>query len=234
MNNLLRDALYPLNFTCDLCGREIFEGNLCARCLKTITFNDGNSCPVCGRKTFADAICLECKADAPLYLRAISPLVYDGGVLKLIEKYKNGRAYLKEYFADLIAAKLKDIEKADVIVAVPSTKKSIAGRGFDHIETLAESLSRRIGVPVSKNALIKVRETAAQKSLTREERQKNVFHCFRAANGKELKGKTVLVIDDVLTTGATANDACRAVKKAGAKAVYFASVASVEYRRGKK
>lgn len=226
----LRDILFPLDFTCDICGIETFDGNICKDCLKSITFNNKITCPVCGRKTFADAICLECKADAPEFARAVSPLVYEGGALKLIGKFKNGKAYLKEFFADLITEKLKEPERADCIVSVPSTKKSIKKRGYDQVKMLAESLSARTGIPYIEGALEKQRETSAQKGLSREDREKNVLRCFRVAKKEEIKDKIVLVIDDVLTTGATANEACRVIKKAGAKAVYFASVASVEYR----
>ena len=77
----LKDCLFPLSLTCDLCGRETFDGrNLCPDCLKTVAFNDGETCPVCGRRTRAPGLCMECKASAPAYDRAVSAIIYrDGG-----------------------------------------------------------------------------------------------------------------------------------------------------------
>ncbi len=226
----LRDTFFPLNYTCDICGIETFGTNLCPDCQKTVPFNNLKTCPVCGRKTAAAEICLECKSRLPVFKKAVSPLVYEGGSIKLISKFKNGGAYLKEYFADLLAKKLTSIPTPDCIVCVPSTKKSVRKRGYDQIKLLAESLSKRTAIPVIKNSLQKVKDTPVQKGLTRSEREENVKGCFKALKPKELKDKSVLVLDDVLTTGATADEVCRKVLACGARDVYLATVASVEYK----
>lgn len=226
----LHETFFPLDYTCDICGIETFKTNLCPDCIKTVKFNNIKTCPVCGRKTAQAEICTECKARLPQFKKAVSPLVYDGGTIKLVAKFKNGGAYLKEYFADLLAEKLSMLPRPDCIVCVPSTKKSVRRRGYDQIKLLAKSLSKRTGIPVIFGALEKAKDTPVQKGLTRDERKKNVKGVFKVLKAKEIKGKSVLILDDVLTTGATADEMCRVIKARGAAEVYFATIASVEYK----
>lgn len=230
----LTETFFPESFTCDICGIETFDANICPDCLKTMTFNDKSTCPVCGRKTARHEICLECKAETPQFKKAVSPLVYDGGAVTLIAKFKNGCGYLKEYFSDLIAAKLENFPKADCIVFVPMTKKAVRRRGYNQAELLAKSLSERMQIPLLIDGLIKDKDTAAQKTLSKKERAVNLAGCFKAGNRGAVKGKAVLLVDDVLTTGATADAACKKLLQAGAKCVYFATVASVEYKQFKE
>ena len=230
----LAEIFFPKNYTCDICGIETFDNNLCPDCLKTVTFNDGNTCPVCGRKTVRPEICLECKAEVPKFKKAASALVYDGGAIALIAKFKNGYGYLKEYFADLIVKKLEDFPKADLIVYVPMTKKAVNRRGYNQSKLLAQSISERIEIPVPDGVLIKTKETAAQKTLTRKDRITNLTECFKVENREAVNGKTVLLVDDVLTTGATSDAVCKKLLEAGAERVYFVTAASVEYKQFKE
>ena len=233
LGKLLSEALFPRSFTCDLCGIETFGNSLCPDCLKTVTYNNGTVCPVCGRKTAIAEICMECKAKAPVFKKAVSPLIYENGAKVLIAKFKNGSAYLKDYFAEIIADKLKDFPEFDYIVSVPMTKKRERERGYNQSALLAKSLSERIGIPFLSNALIKTKETSAQKSLSRKEREKNLTGCFKVEKRDLIKGKTVLLVDDILTTGATAEAIGNKLLGAGAKRIYLATVASVEYKPNK-
>ncbi len=163
IRNTLRDVLFPLNYTCDLCGREVFGTNLCDDCAKTVTFNNKTTCPVCGRKTVRAEICLECKSSPPKYKRAVSAIVYEGGGIRLVADFKNGKAYLKEFFADRLAEKLNRLPPPDCIVYVPMTKKSLNARGYNQTKLLAKAVSKRTNTPVIYDAVEKVKDTAAQK-----------------------------------------------------------------------
>ncbi|MCD7729598.1 MAG: ComF family protein [Clostridia bacterium] len=227
----LRDAIFPLNITCDLCGRDTFDGtNLCPECLKTVTFNDKVTCPVCGRKTARPEICGECKEIAPKFKQGVSALVYDGGGAKLVLKFKNGNQYLAEWFGSLLQKKTAELPACDFITYVPITKKRKFQRGYNQGELLARNLGERLDIPV-KNVLNKKRDTDEQKRLSRRDRAENLIGVFEITDKKACKDKTILLVDDVMTTGATANEICRELKIAGAKAVYFAAVASVEYKQ---
>lgn len=94
---------------------------------------------------------------------------------------------------------------------------------------MAQELAERLNLPLLP-VLIKTKDTKEQKSLTRRERENNLKGCF-AARKSEVEGRTFLVVDDVMTTGATADEAAATLKKKGAKAVYFAFIASVEYKK---
>jgi len=226
----VKGVLFPLDLTCDICGKETFGTNICADCAKTLVFNDKACCPVCGRKTVQSEICTECKMRPPLFKRAVSAFAYEGGAVTLISKFKNGAGYLKEYFADKICEKLTDFPQYDCMVCVPMTRRAKSKRGYNQSELLADAVSKRTGKPVIKGAVVKRRKTDEQKYLTREERSKNLWGCFRVVKKVEVKLKRVLVVDDVLTTGATADEMTKILLRAGAAQVYVATVASVEYK----
>lgn len=227
----MTDAMFPQRFTCDLCGVEIFDGeNLCAKCAKTVPPNNAATCPVCGRRTQTNAMCFECKAHSPAFKKAVSALIYKDGAAALVHKFKNGCGYLKEYFADLLAPKCAQFDDAQAVCYIPMTVKAQTKRGYNQAELLARALAKRLNLPVLDGALTKIKETQEQKSLTGTEREQNLKGCFRA-DRKTIEGKTLILTDDVLTTGATAEAAVTQLKKRGAKEVYFATVASVEYTR---
>lgn len=225
---ILKRVLFPSDYTCDICGIETYCGNLCKQCYKKFEKNDKNVCPVCGRKTFRAEICIECKDKAPLYTKAVSPLVYTDNVKVLIGKFKNGSGYLKDYFADLVFKKLNLLPAFDCIVYVPMTASASARRGYNQTKLLAKALSKRTGIPVIYDAVEKVKDTKAQKRLSRRERESNLSGSFRVRKPEEIRDKTVLIVDDVLTTGATVDAMTKRLLQAGAKKTYVAVIASVE------
>lgn len=227
---LLKENLFPENYTCDICGAETFGDNFCADCVKKVPFNNGETCPVCGRKTVRPEICVECKDDVPLYKQGVSALVYEDNACVLVSKFKNGNGYLKEYFADLLKEKINRLPAFDCMVYVPMLKKAERRRGYNQSRLLALALSERTKLPVIENALIKVKETGEQKSLSKKERKENIAGCFRIAKKDEVKNKNILLVDDVLTTGATANEITKVLLRAGASSVFLATVAAVEYK----
>jgi ComF family protein len=173
---------------------------------------------------------LECKNLAPKFKKATSPLVYKDGAVRLIHKFKEGQGYLKYYFADLIAPQCKKFEGADSITYVPMTERAEYDRGFNQSKIVAEELSKKLGLPLLVDAVKKTRETEEQKNLNRREREKNLAGCFKA-DKKLVSGKNIILVDDVLTTGATADEVTTQLLKAGAGCVFLATIASVEYLR---
>lgn len=226
--------LFPENFTCNLCGKEVFNGErFCVDCQSKIVYNNGTTCPVCGRRTKTPTLCLECKEYAPLYKKAVSPLVYEKGVIALIHAFKNDKPYLKNYFAEIMARECEKLPKADIICYTPMLKRDERKRGYNQAKLLAKELSELLSIPVCKNAIIKIKKTSAQKSLSRRDRAENLKGCFKA-DKKSVNGKKVLLVDDVLTTGATADALCAQLLKRGAAEVYFVTAASVEYHSDNK
>lgn len=228
--NKILKKLFPEDNTCDICGMETFGFNLCPDCAGKVKLNDKNICPVCGRKTFRPEICMECKNKPPLFKKAVSAFLYEDGVTVLVSKFKNGRPYLKEFFADKIAERMTCFPKTDCITYVPLAKKSLYRRGYNQGRLLAKALSKRINIPVVYGAINREKERHAQKGLARKQRIENVKGAFKVIKRDKIKGKNVLLVDDILTTGSTVNEISRILLKAGAKNVYVATVASVEYK----
>ena len=177
---------------------------------------------------------MQCKSKPPLFKKAVSAYLYEDGVTVLISKFKNGKPHLKELFADKIAERLIGFPEVDCIVYVPLTKKSLFRRGYNQSRLLATALSKRVYTPVIYGAIVRVKSGSAQKGLTGEQRIENVKNAFKVVKRESVKGKKVLLVDDILTTGSTANEICRILLKAGATAVYVATVASVEYKTPEK
>ena len=230
IGKLLRAAFFNDRLTCTACGAELFsEGYFCERCLKTLPFNSGSVCSKCGRRIPGDyPVCLECKGDMPSYTRARSAFSYEGEIVRLIRNFKTGRKYLAAPFAEEMARVCSEnFADADLAAAVPMTERARKKRGYNQSELLAEEVCARTGIPFEKELLVKTRETGEQKELTRRERAENLKGSFRVHERAQCRGKRVLVIDDVMTTGATANALAEALFGAGAAQVYLLSAASV-------
>ncbi len=118
----------------------------------------------------------------------------------------------------------QDIGMFDMISPVPMTKRELFRREINASALLAKRLSKTLGVPY-RNTLRKIRETRPQSSLGRAERKRNLRDAFRAEKDASLEGKTVLLVDDVLTTGFTLSEASRTLKKAGARRIKIAVLA---------
>lgn len=224
-----RETFFPLKYTCELCKRETFGSLFCPDCEREIVKNDGICCPVCGRRVFGAGVCSECKNLRPLFERAFSPLVYERGSAALVLKFKNGGAYLAEYLSSLIAQKLEG-QQFDLIVPVPASKKALKRRGYDQTALLAKELSKKLNIPYIA-AVDSVKDTAEQKTLTQRGRAENLIGAFRVVKRKEIKGKRALILDDVMTTGATLDEMARVLTNAGAASVKAATIASVELEK---
>lgn len=222
-------GVYNSDWRCLSCGKEIFENQkICDDCLKQLPYNDKYICYHCGRQTVApEQYCTTCKGNLTALDKCRSFFVYKKPISTMIMRLKYGnQRYLVEYFAGCLAKiYLQNYFNADGLVYVPMTKKDFLKRGYNQSKLLAESLSNMVNVPVL-DCLVKKIQTKRQATLTREQRIKNLKDAFKVANKNLVKDKTLVIIDDVSTTGATAQAIAEKLKNAGAKNVYLISVAS--------
>lgn len=239
MLNFLMDLLFPEHVCC-LCrqpGRFNSRQPWCDHCdenMKTV-----RSClPICEKcgkylENEGQSLCTDCRKELPAFKigRAVGPYSDDSyriavKVLKFL-----GRKYMAVKMGNLMAEVVKEEQgfwPLDLIVPVPSSAGSARQRGFNQSALLARQIGKKIGVAVDVRLLVRVKETPSQRELTREEREKNLLCAFQVQRPEKIKGKHILLVDDVYTTGSTIRECTRTLLDAGA-----ASVAVVTWATGK-
>ena len=229
----LLSLLSPKGKVCACCGADLYgHPYFCERCLTLLPFNNECICSKCGRATPQPCLaCLECKANMPAFDAARSAFRYEGEIVRLIRQFKNGQKYLAEVYAGCMYPLLSEFEAPDFVIGIPMTKEAVKRRGYNQSELLARAVCRLARYKFEGNVLIKTRETAAQKTLSAKQRAQNLRGSMRVHERAKCRGKRILLIDDVLTTGATASVAAQALLRAGAARVYVLTAASVSDRR---
>ncbi len=159
---------------------------------------------------------------------------YEGELRELIHLFKYGNVtMLAGPLGRLLARTMPENSRFDVVIPMPLHWRKRWQRGFNQAELLAAEIGRRTNVPV-RNALRRVRNTASQAGLTSSKRRRNVSGAFQASRGVKMRtvlnGASVLLIDDVVTTGATAASCARALKRAGARQVTLLTLARADRR----
>lgn len=181
-----------------------------------ILFPRSNKCLTCGKEDI-EGICSNCYKDMALCeVNELCIGYYKGPLKKLILMFKcNGNFEAGEVLSELIFYKLKDINNDYILTYIPISKENLKLRGFNQCEFIAERLSKMCNLKVL-NTLKRVKTVKTQKILTKEEREKNLYMAFDVINKSLVGGKKFLLIDDVITTGATLREGIRALKENGA------------------
>ncbi len=229
---------------CDICGVELFDypiHRVCENCIKTLYGETKPVCPKCGRQAVTKSVCLTCKSRAPAFTNGFSPFAYEGEVALQINRLKNGNRRLAFFFAEqmcryFLNAVADNGRKNLFVVPVPLTAEKRKKRGYNQAEDLAEHIYETLGkvgvdCAMDLEVLQKKRETENQKRLGFFDRAENVAGVYHVHKRKACKGKTVLLIDDIMTTGATASACAKLLLSAGADRVYALCLASVPERR---
>ena len=219
------DALYPPS--CLACRAAIgAHGALCARCWGAIRFIERPFCERLGTPFEQDLgeglVSPQAMADPPVFRRARAVARFEDGPARTLAhrlKYSD-RAELAAPMARWMARAGADVlAEADLLVAVPLHPLKLWRRRFNQAAALAWEVARQTGKPCDVAALQRVKPTKSQVGLSRAQRAENVQGAFRVADGAPVRGRKIVLIDDVLTSGATANAASRALLKAGAASV---------------
>ncbi|MDE5946310.1 MAG: double zinc ribbon domain-containing protein [Oscillospiraceae bacterium] len=190
-------------------------------------------CPACGDFIgYMDGFCKECESKINMYEKdykikysdlSVSVCFYDENISTAVYtlKDKGGNA---PYAFGLGISKLIESYKiskvTDFIIAVPMYKKDKLKRGFNQTELMVKEVSKITGIPYNFDAIFKNRETRHQKTLSREERIVNLRNAFSVKNPEVISGKSIIVIDDLCTTGSTLSEISRILKENGAKNVF--------------
>ncbi len=226
-------ALFPER--CVACGEVILPGEgVCNSCRVAWPKVGDPVCPRCGlEKAWCD-----CRLRHRHYERVVSSWYYDGAAARAVMRMKeNDDPVATTYFADTLADTVRqyyDEIAFDGVVFVPKTRREQRRRGYNPGERIARGVARRLSLPCVVY-LQKIYETPPQKRLSAEQRSGNLLGAFDVT-AESLAGKTLLLVDDVVTTGATLDECAKMLKINGAEAVYAATVATTRknYTEGKE
>ncbi|AEV70538.1 ComF family protein [Acetivibrio clariflavus] len=211
------DLVFPPK--CIFCNKILNYGTgicICESCSLNIPyFSEKNLNLIKSNSYFDDIICV-CE--------------YSGIIKEALIKYKFfNKPSFGRTFARLIYNRIKEMpdwEEIDLIISVPLHRKKEQIRGYNQSYLIAKQLGKLLGIEVSKNILIRTKNTDSQSLLNRVERLRNVKDAFLVTDVNAIKGKSILVVDDIFTTGSTLNECCRVLKDAGARRITATVIAT--------
>jgi len=228
MLDLILDLIFPQR-TCCLCRRPGFFWSSrpwCDACDDKLkkAGTAHNICRRCGKFLTTDqSLCRECQEEEPPFFIARATGPYESCHRQVVKQYKfmekRKLSHVMARMMSQIVLETPEYWPLDMVIPVPMSREGLIKRGFDQSELLASRIARRIGVRFEPHLLVRVKAGPPQRELSREMREKNLLHAFAVERPDRLRGKNVLLVDDVYTTGSTARECTRTLLGAGAKRV---------------
>ncbi len=234
--NILLSLIYPDK--CIFCRKITDMGKgiyICDDCKEKLVFcENALCCKMCGKPQVSlgdKELCYNCRTRTyRTYKKAAAVVKYDKLSSFGIKRYKDGNNYCAgNVFAKLMSERLKSQFSGiefDFIVGVPATRQRTVKRGMDPVDILCENLSGYTEIPYIRGALKRIKNIPKQSSLSYSKRMKNIIGAIGIRNADKINGKVVLLVDDVMTTGATVDECTYILKTNGAKAVYVLTFAT--------
>lgn len=223
--------IYPEK--CIFCGEKP-ENNkyYCRKCYyKLPILDEENICLVCGRQLYGNEgykVCPTCSKYKMHFDANYPAFIYEGIIKDALRRFKfTKQMWYYKAFGIFISERIKKENLTiDYIVYPPVNKSTFNDRGYSQAELLAEVVGKKIKKKVLKNAIVKIRQNEKQSLMSASKRRSNVKNVFKIKHSyfEDIKGKNILFVDDILTTGATMNECAKELKKAGAVRVYGATL----------
>jgi len=214
---------------CHCCEKFLEERQkgLCPDCLSKMRWIEAPFCSVCGTPFVSQEVsnhpCGACLTEKKYFTMARALGYYEGSLQEAIHRWKyEGKMTLTSIFGEWMAEGLNrywDSHLFDLLIPVPLHRERLRERGFNQALLLVKELNRRTGIPYRKNLLQKKKPTLPQVHLSGAEREKGVRGSFRLLGREELEGKSILLVDDVYTTGATVKECSKVLLAGGAARV---------------
>lgn len=233
----LLSTLFPAE--CRLCEQPLLSVSrlpVCDDCLAQLQSHKSKVCDRCGELVAADAIelCAACRNAPPPFVAAKAVGAYDGTLRGLIHllKYQAVRPAahaLAQQMAVVIRQNRDQLGDRPLIVPVPLHRNKFRARGFNQAEEIAQSLKKLTGFAMKHSLIHRRRDTTSQTGMTAHQRRENVRAAFvvKPQHKRDLSGRNIILVDDVMTTGATAAECTRVLLRAGAKQVFVLTAARV-------
>ena len=206
------------------------EMGVCQNCVAKVKKISPPFCPACGRTSAApNKRCGQCHREPFHFERAYAVLYYEGKTRRLLQAFKfRERKRLKKFFTDLLLEFLSnhlDISDFDILVSVPMDAQKENHRGFNQARLLCKQIAKKTSRDDFSACFIKKKSRKTQSLLTRSQRAKNIAGTFFVKKPGAFSGKKILLIDDILTTGFTASECAKTLKKDGAVSVTLLAAA---------
>jgi len=222
LNKCLAMQRFIMAGQCSLCGGEAQDSGLCEACRESLPRLHEPLCALCAHPLSTGTVCGRCLANPPSYDRVQAACRYDYPIAALIQNFKfGGRLQHARTLSALLNAGPRVC--ADLVIPMPLSPARLRARGFNQALALAIPLARATGSAIDATLCIRHRDTVPQSQLPWQARQGNIRGAFTVT--RNLPSLRVMVVDDVLTTGATLNELARVLKKAGAAEVVGCVVA---------
>ncbi len=224
---MIVDAIYPP--ICPVCN-EIVRGKdiICPSCKRLLSYVEPPVCSRCGKPLDEDGmLCRDCAKGRHIYDEGRAALEYDEYMSRSIYRFKyNGKREFAGLYGRIMYDRLGDKIRqwnVEVIVPVPVHKSRLKKRGYNQAALIAKELSKSLKIPVNERIVVRTSATGAQKELSAAERQNNLKKAFKVTENV-VKYDSVLIVDDIYTTGATVDAMASCLKGAGIGKVYFATL----------
>lgn len=214
------------------------EDGLCPVCINDINFITDPKCEYCGypfefktdnKFSVKLSICAKCLNNKPKFDKALSVVHYNDASKKIILPFKHAdKTNYAKIMGNMMANTIAPfVAKMDFIIPVPIHLKRMIKRKYNQSALLASHISKRLDIPVLYNVLVRSHFKYSQGKLSFDDRKANVLNAFDIKNPYKIKGKNILLVDDVMTTGATLNECARILKNFDARRVYVITFARV-------
>ena len=215
---------------CPVCDGIVHPAGemICISCLPKFKLLTPPWCMRCGKKLQDEGeYCRECRGEKHDFTRGRSLYEYDSAAASLYRFKYSGRREYADFYGEQIVEYLGDFIRGvqpDAIIPIPLHRKRKAKRGYNQAELLARVIGRRMGIPIRTKLLLRVKNTIPLKQLNPKERQNNLKKAFLIA-GNDVKLKTILLVDDIFTTGSTMDEAARTLRSAGVENICYVTLA---------